>query len=67
MIATVSSKYQVVIPKEIRGNIKPGTKLSFIQMGKGVFQVVPLGDISELKGMCPNLDTTIIREPDREL
>ena len=35
--ATLSSKYQISIPKEIRDsmNLKPGQKLAFLCIGKG--------------------------------
>jgi len=66
--ATVSSKYQVVIPKNIREslNIKPGMELSFITFG-GILHIVPLGPIENMRGAFPGIDTTIFREPDREL
>ena len=68
MISTVSSKYQIVIPKEVRRmlKIKPGTKLSYVVVG-GIMHIVPLGDISDLQGAFPGIDTSLVREPDREL
>ncbi len=65
---TVSPKYQIVIPKEIRENlkIKPGQKLQLIQVG-GFIEIVPVMDIKKARGFLKGMDTTIEREPDREL
>lgn len=66
--SVVSSKFQVVIPKNIRESmdIKPGTELSFIKLD-GILHIVPIRPIKEMRGAFPGIDTTIIREPDREL
>jgi AbrB family looped-hinge helix DNA binding protein len=65
---TVSSKYQIVIPKKIREtcNIKPGDKYGMLAIGKSVhlIKVVPMED---LFGFLPGIDPTIEREEDREL
>lgn len=63
---TVSPKYQIVIPKEIRLNfdIKPGQKLQFIQVGEKMM-LLPLRDIKEAKGMLKGMNTNFEREADR--
>jgi len=63
---TVSPKYQVVIPKEIRSNmkLKPGQKLQIIQIGDRL-QFIPIMDIKKAKGFLKGIDTTINREGDR--
>jgi AbrB family looped-hinge helix DNA binding protein len=63
---TVSSKYQVVIPKEIREavGIVPGQKLGVVAVGKQL-KVVQLRGIEELRGFCKGMDTTIERDPHR--
>ena len=65
---TISPKYQVVIPAEIRKsmNLKPGMKLQVVAYGQTI-HLVPVVDIKSLRGSLPGIDTTIIREPDREL
>ena len=59
----VSSKYQVVIPKEVRleANIKPGQKFHVITKS-GVIWLVPDRPLSEARGMFPGLPTTGFRE-----
>ena len=60
---TISSKYQVVIPKEIREkfNLKPGQKLVFIPFN-GALRVVVVRPIEEARGMLKGLNTENIRE-----
>lgn len=65
---TVSSKYQVVIPTEIRRalKIRKGQSLSMVNMG-GVIELVPDRDIREMRGAFPQLTLDDIRdESDRE-
>jgi AbrB family looped-hinge helix DNA binding protein len=47
----VSTKYQVVIPKEVRSGfgIKPGQKLSCIAKG-GIIYLIPSRPIQEMRG-----------------
>ena len=63
---TVSPKYQIVIPKNIRRqmNIQPGQKLQVIQYGDRI-ELIPLREARELRGFIKGIDTTIEREPDR--
>jgi AbrB family looped-hinge helix DNA binding protein len=63
---TVSPKYQVVIPKEIREemDIKPGQKVSML-IYKGNIVLVPLRPIEELRGFVKGIDATFEREDDR--
>jgi len=60
---TVSSKYQVVIPKEIRERmrIEPGQKLSVIAKG-GIIYLVPVLELDELQGFVQGIDTSDLRE-----
>jgi AbrB family looped-hinge helix DNA binding protein len=60
---TVSSKYQVVIPTEIRRalNIRKGQTLSMVNMG-GVIELVPDRDIREMRGAFPQLTLDDIRD-----
>ena len=54
MSVTLSSKYQIVIPKEIRELLKlrPGQKLAFIPSGAGV-KLVRVPELEELFGIIP--------------
>ena len=63
---TISSKYQVVIPKDIRDSIglKPGEKLEVITCGSRI-ELIPIQSIKQMKGKYKGIDTKIIREEDR--
>ncbi|MBC8390728.1 MAG: AbrB/MazE/SpoVT family DNA-binding domain-containing protein [Actinobacteria bacterium] len=63
---TVSPKFQVVIPKEIRQklNLKPGQKLQVIQLGDRI-EFIILKDIRDARGFLKGINTDIVREGDR--
>ena len=63
---TVSPKYQVVIPKDIREamHLRPGQKLKMI-MYEGRIELIPDRDITELKGFLKGINTDFEREGDR--
>ena len=63
---TVSSKYQVVIPKNIRLALKlrPGQKMKVIEYD-GRIELIPDRNISELKGFLKGINTDFVREKDR--
>ncbi|MCL5772591.1 MAG: AbrB/MazE/SpoVT family DNA-binding domain-containing protein [Actinobacteria bacterium] len=63
---TVSPKYQVVIPKEIRMGLKlkPGQKLQVIQAEDRVEYII-LKDIKNARGFLKGMNTDILREEDR--
>ena len=66
---TISSKYQVVIPRPIREqfNLKPGQKIVFIPYDN-TLRVVIVRPIQEARGIFSNIDTDPQREKvDREL
>jgi AbrB family looped-hinge helix DNA binding protein len=64
---TISSKYQVVIPKDVRKkfNLKPGQKIAFIPFN-GTLRVVIVPPIEEAYGMLAGMDTDDIREEEDE-
>lgn len=66
MQVTISPKYQVVIPKDIRRrlNLRPGQRVHVMAREHSIV-FIPVIPIQELRGMFPGLDTTIEREPDR--
>ena len=60
---TISSKYQVVIPREIREqfNLRPGQKLAFIPYN-GTLRVVIVPSMEEARGMLKGMNTDELRE-----
>lgn len=62
---TISPKYQVVIPKSVREQMRlvPGQKVQVIGYGDRI-EFIPLRPARELRGMLRGLDTTF--ERDRE-
>lgn len=63
---TVSSKYQVVIPREVRDQlqIRPGQQVRVIPYGDRI-ELIPVRLITEMRGFLRGLDTSVEREPDR--
>ena len=60
---TISSKWQVVIPRTERERLKlsKGQKLSVVPWD-GMFVMMPDRDLSELEGAFPNLSADGLRE-----
>lgn len=63
---TVSPKYQIVIPKEIRESmgIASGQKVQIMSY-QGRIEVIPLKPMEAMKGFLKGIDTAVIREEDR--
>ncbi|MDA8124536.1 MAG: AbrB/MazE/SpoVT family DNA-binding domain-containing protein [Deltaproteobacteria bacterium] len=63
---TVSPKYQVVIPKNIRESLKlqPGQKMQVVEYA-GRIELIPERDIKELRGFLKGISTEFKRENDR--
>ena len=63
---TVSPKYQIVIPKDVRQalGIKAGEKLDAIPY-RGHIALVPVRSIKSARGFLKGIDTAIGREGDR--
>jgi AbrB family looped-hinge helix DNA binding protein len=63
---TVSPKFQVVIPKEIRERLRlrPGQKVLAMAY-EGRIELIPVRRPSEMRGAYPGLDTTVPRDADR--
>lgn len=63
---TISSKYQVVIPRSVRGSLqlKPGQKVHVIAYADRI-ELVPERTIKEMRGFLKGIKTTVEREPDR--
>jgi len=62
----LSSKYQVVIPRDIRRVFKlaPGQKLEIV-VQDGRITLVPLGRMKDLRGVARGIDTRVRRDADR--
>jgi AbrB family looped-hinge helix DNA binding protein len=60
---TISSKYQMVIPRAIREkwNVKPGQKVRLIIIGNRL-EVVPVRDIKSARGFLKGMSSDIERE-----
>jgi len=63
---TISPKYQVVIPKEVREKLKlsPGQKIQTI-IYNGRIELIPVLPIKSMKGFIKGIDTSVKREDDR--
>ena len=60
---TISSKYQVVIPKEVREklHLKSGQKMTVVVKG-GIVYLVPERPLDWFKGFLKGMDTSNLRE-----
>ncbi len=65
-VVTVSPKYQVVIPREIREalGLEPGQKVQAFQYQNRV-ELIPVRSVREMRGFLQGIDTTVARERDR--
>jgi AbrB family looped-hinge helix DNA binding protein len=63
---TISPKFQVVIPKEIREklNLSPGQKVQAIAYGDRI-ELIPVLPMKKLRGFVRGISTRVEREPDR--
>lgn len=66
-LTTISSKYQVVIPRNIREqfHLKPGQKIMFIPYQKSI-RLVIVPSIEEALGMFKGINTENLREEEDE-
>ena len=63
---TVSPKFQVVIPKEMREALKltPGQKVQALLYDNRI-ELIPVRPLKQMRGFLKGIDTTIVRERDR--
>jgi AbrB family looped-hinge helix DNA binding protein len=63
---TVSSKFQVVIPREVRESmdLQPGTRVQVLQYENRI-ELIPLKEPKALRGFIPGIETEVDREEDR--
>lgn len=66
-MTTISPKFQVVIPKEIRESmgLKAGTKVQVLQYGDRI-EFIPLKPMKSLRGFVKGISTDVERERDRQ-
>jgi AbrB family looped-hinge helix DNA binding protein len=64
---TISTKYQVVIPREVREQfgLKPGQKVVFIPHKRSLRMVI-VPPIEEAEGFIKGIDTDVQREEEDE-
>ena len=63
---TVSPKFQVVIPKEMREALKltPGQKVQAL-LYENRIELIPVRSVKQMRGFLKGIDTTVVRERDR--
>ncbi|MCC7259360.1 MAG: AbrB/MazE/SpoVT family DNA-binding domain-containing protein [Gammaproteobacteria bacterium] len=63
---TLSPKFQVVIPREIREQLglTPGQKIQVVLLDDRI-ELVPVRPIRKMRGFLKGLDTRVEREADR--
>ena len=65
-VVTISPKFQVVLPLEIRTalGLAPGQKVQALQY-EGRIELIPVERPEALRGFLKGIDTRVPREPDR--
>jgi AbrB family looped-hinge helix DNA binding protein len=63
---TVSPKFQVVIPKEMREALKltPGQKVQAL-LYENRIELIPVRPVKQMRGFLKGIDTSVVREGDR--
>ena len=63
---TVSPKYQIVIPKDVREaiGIIPGQKVQMLTFRNRI-ELIPIKPMKKLKGLLKGINTDVKREKDR--
>ena len=62
-VVTLSSKFQVVIPQDVRKklDLKPGQKIVVVEKD-GVVHLIPQRAIKQMRGFVKGLDTQNLRD-----
>ena len=62
-VVTLSSKFQVVIPQDVRKKLglKPGQKIVVVEKN-GVVHLIPQRAIKQMRGFVKGLDTQNLRD-----
>lgn len=63
---TLSPKFQVVIPKEVRKalRLRPGTQFNVVEHD-GRIELLPVRSVKQMRGFLRGIDTSVPREKDR--
>ncbi|HET9251529.1 MAG TPA: AbrB/MazE/SpoVT family DNA-binding domain-containing protein [Candidatus Eisenbacteria bacterium] len=63
---TVSPKFQVVIPKEVREKLglSPGQRIQVVVYGDRI-ELIPVKPVKRMRGFLKGIDTRVPREEDR--
>ncbi|MFW6123304.1 MAG: AbrB/MazE/SpoVT family DNA-binding domain-containing protein [Thermodesulfobacteriota bacterium] len=63
---TVSPKFQIVIPREVRESLglTPGTRVQILQY-ENRLELIPLKEPQALRGVIRGIDTAVDRDEDR--
>ena len=63
---TVSPKFQVIIPADIRRNLnlQAGQKMQIVQCGERI-ELLPVNPIKTMRGFLRGINTDVPREADR--
>ena len=63
---TVSPKFQVVIPKEVREKLglSPGQRIQVVVYGDRI-ELIPVRPVKRMRGFLKGIDTRVPREKDR--
>jgi AbrB family looped-hinge helix DNA binding protein len=63
---TISPKFQVVIPKDVRERMKlrPGQKVAVFEFENRI-EFVPVRSMKSMRGYLAGMDTGVERDPDR--
>jgi len=63
---TVSPKFQVVIPKEVREKLglSPGQRIQIVVYGDRI-ELIPVKPVRRMRGFLKGIDTRVPREKDR--
>ena len=68
MVTTVSTKFQIVIPREVREHLKlrPGKKYHVMAYGDRI-ELVPVRKLKEMRGFAKGMgiDSNVERDEDR--
>ncbi|MDR4497846.1 MAG: AbrB/MazE/SpoVT family DNA-binding domain-containing protein [Candidatus Scalindua sp.] len=66
LTVTISHKYQVVIPKEIRKvmDIHPGKQVQVLPCDNRI-EFIPVKHLKKMRGFLKGIDTTVKRDKDR--
>ncbi len=64
----LSSKYQIVIPQDVRLELglRPGQEFDVLALG-GRLHVVPARSMSDIIGLYPDIDTSAVRDDEDRL